>query len=70
LKIEKQLLDDHQMQLTVEVEADRMEASKRRAAKQIAKRGKIPGFRPGKAPYHVMSDSTVKPPLWNRLWIC
>jgi trigger factor len=54
LKIEKQLLEDHQMELTVEVEADRMNASKRRAAKQIAKRGKIPGFRPGKAPYEVI----------------
>jgi trigger factor len=31
-----------------------MEASKRRAARQIAKRGKIPGFRPGKAPYDVI----------------
>jgi trigger factor len=54
LKIEKQLLEDHQMELTVEVEADLMEANKRRAAKQIAKRGKIPGFRPGKAPYEVI----------------
>jgi trigger factor len=54
LKIEKQLLDDHQMELTVEVEAELMEASKRRAARQIAKRGKIPGFRPGKAPYDVI----------------
>ena len=54
MKIEKQLLDDHQMELTVEVEAELMEASKRRAARQIAKRGKIPGFRPGKAPYDVI----------------
>lgn len=54
MKIEKQLLDDHQMELTVEVEADRMDANKRRAARQIAKRGKIPGFRPGKAPYDVI----------------
>ena len=54
MKIEKKLLDDHQMQLTVEVEADVMEANKRRAARQIAKRGKIPGFRPGKAPYDVI----------------
>ncbi len=54
MKIEKQLLDDHQMQLTVEVEAELMEASKRRAARQIAQRGKIPGFRPGKAPYDVI----------------
>jgi len=54
LKIEKQLLEDHQMQLTVDVEANQMEATKRRAAKQVAKRGKIPGFRPGKAPYDVI----------------
>lgn len=54
MKIEKQLLDDHQMELTVEVEAERMQAAKRRAAKQIAKRGKVPGFRPGKVPYDVI----------------
>ncbi|MGD8403690.1 MAG: trigger factor [Anaerolineales bacterium] len=54
MKIEKEFLDDHQVQLTVEVEADLMEASKRRAAKQVAKRGKIPGFRPGKAPYEII----------------
>ena len=54
MKIEKQLLEDHQIQLTVEVEAEVMEANKRRAARQIAKRGKIPGFRPGKAPYDVI----------------
>jgi len=42
------------MQLTVEVEAELMEASKRRAARQLAQRGKIPGFRPGKAPYDVI----------------
>lgn len=54
MKIDKQLLDDHQAELTVEVDAERMEASKRRAARQIAKRGKIPGFRPGKAPYDVI----------------
>jgi trigger factor len=54
LKIEKQLLDDHQMQLVVEVDSEIMETNKRRAARQIAKRGKIPGFRPGKAPYDVI----------------
>ncbi len=54
MKIDKKYLDDHQMELIVEVEAERMQASKRRAAKQVAKRGKIPGFRPGKAPYDVI----------------
>jgi trigger factor len=54
LKIEKQLQDDHQVKLIVEVEPERMEANKRRAARKLAERGKIPGFRPGKAPYDVI----------------
>jgi trigger factor len=54
LKIETQSLDDHQVKLTVEVEAESFEQAKRRAARQIAKRTKIPGFRPGKAPYNIV----------------
>jgi trigger factor len=54
LKIEKFPQEDHQMKLVVEIEQDRMEASKRRAARKMAQRGKIPGFRPGKAPYDVI----------------
>jgi trigger factor len=54
LNIEKNIRDDHQAELTVEVEADRMEAAKRRAARKLAERGKIPGFRPGKAPYEMI----------------
>jgi trigger factor len=54
LNIEKNIRDDHQAELTVEVEAERMEAAKRRAARKISARGKIPGFRPGKAPYDVI----------------
>jgi trigger factor len=54
LKIETQHLEDHQVKLRVEVEADQLEAAKRRAARQIAKKAKIPGFRPGKAPYHIV----------------
>jgi trigger factor len=54
LNIEKQIQEDHHAQLTVQVEADRLEGMKRRAAGQLAKRVKIPGFRPGKAPYAVI----------------
>jgi len=54
LKIETTPLDDHQVKLRVEIEADQLEAAKRRAARQIAKKAKIPGFRPGKAPYHIV----------------
>lgn len=54
MKIETQSLEDHQVKLSVEVEGDQMESAKRRAARKLAGRMKIPGFRPGKAPYHVV----------------
>lgn len=54
MKIDKKAIEDHQMQMTVEIEAEQFMGFKRRAAKKIAKRGKIPGFRPGKAPYDVI----------------
>ena len=54
MKFEKTVQDDHQAQIVVEVEADRLETAKRRAARKLAARGKIPGFRPGKAPYDVI----------------
>lgn len=54
MKIEKELLEDHQIQLNVEIDAEPFENAKRQAARKIAKKVKIPGFRPGKAPYNVI----------------
>ncbi|MFC2053311.1 trigger factor [Chloroflexota bacterium] len=54
MKIEREFLEDHQVKLIFEVDDDVMEGAKRRAARKIAKRVKIPGFRPGKAPYQVI----------------
>jgi len=54
LNIEKQLQEDHSIKLIVEVEPEKMTTYKRRAATQISSRGKIPGFRPGKAPYDLV----------------
>lgn len=55
MKIESQPLDDHQVKLTVEFEAGVLEDYKRRAARHLANRVKVPGFRPGKAPYQVIA---------------
>ncbi len=60
MKIETIYTDDHQAKLTVEFDREPMEEYKRRAARELAKRTKIPGFRPGKAPYH-MVERTVGP---------
>lgn len=54
MKIDKQPLEDHQVKLTVEVEPEKLEQAKRTAARQIARQVKVPGFRPGKAPYQVI----------------
>ncbi|MGW8179476.1 MAG: trigger factor, partial [bacterium] len=42
LNIEKELLEDQQVKLTVEVDTDQLEAAKRKAAKKIARRIKVP----------------------------
>jgi trigger factor len=54
LNIEKTIQEDRQAKLTVEYTKEEFEGFKRRAAKKISKNAKIPGFRPGKAPYNVV----------------
>lgn len=54
MKFEKTIQDDHQAQVVVEVDPDQLQTARRRAARKLAERGKIPGFRPGKAPYEVI----------------
>jgi len=54
LKIEKTIEENHEAKLLVEVEPEKMDIYKRRAARKISERGKIAGFRPGKAPYHMV----------------
>ena len=54
MKIETHPRDDHQMTMIVEIEAEKLEGARRRAARRIAEKVKIPGFRPGKAPYDVV----------------
>jgi trigger factor len=54
LKFEKTIQDDHQAKVVVEVEPAQLEAARHRAARKLAERGNIPGFRPGKAPYEVI----------------
>ena len=54
MKIETQPRDDHQVRLLVELEPEVLEKFKHQAARKIAQKAKIPGFRPGKAPYDVI----------------
>jgi trigger factor len=54
LNIEKQFQEDHTVKLVVEVDQEKMAVYKKRAAAKISERGNISGFRPGKAPYHIV----------------
>ncbi|MEX2160330.1 MAG: trigger factor [Anaerolineales bacterium] len=54
MKIDQKALDDHQIHFTVEVETQTLESARQKAARKIAQRVKIPGFRPGKAPFAVI----------------
>lgn len=54
MKIETNPSDDCQLTIQVEVEPERLEKALKRAARSISERVKIPGFRPGKAPYSIV----------------
>jgi trigger factor len=54
MKIQQTPRDDHQMEVVVELETAQLETARRRAARKLSERAKIPGFRPGKAPYPVV----------------
>ena len=63
LKIETETRNDHQITVNVELENKLMEVARRRAAHKIAQRLKIPGFRPGKAPYDVVLRNAGEPAI-------
>jgi trigger factor len=54
LKFEKEILDDQQAKITVELDSSVLEDYKARAARKISSKTKIAGFRPGKAPFEVI----------------
>ncbi len=54
MNVQTERLADHTARLTVEVEAERLDKAKREAARKIARQVNIPGFRKGKAPYHIL----------------
>lgn len=54
MNIETEIRDDHQVKLVVELDMESQERFMHRAARAIAKDTRIPGFRPGKAPYDVV----------------
>jgi trigger factor len=54
LKIETTKIEDQQVEMIIEVPDEDLESAKRGAARRLSKNTKIPGFRPGKAPYQII----------------
>lgn len=54
MNVQTERLENHTARFTVEVESGRLDKAKQEAARKIARRYTIPGFRKGKAPYRVV----------------
>ncbi|MHB0989424.1 MAG: trigger factor [Bellilinea sp.] len=54
MKLDVQPLEDHQVKVIAEMEPAVLEEFMRRAARKISRETRIPGFRPGKAPYDMV----------------
>ena len=65
MKIAKENLENYEVQLTIEVEAERLGKAKVTAAKNLANRMSIPGFRKGKAPLEVIERHVGKKSLMD-----
>ena len=63
MKITTEPRDDHQVKIVAEFETSELDKYKGQAARRIASRAKIPGFRPGKAPYDVIARLYGEPAI-------
>ncbi len=54
LNIETRDLENRQVEMKIEVPLEQVEKAMRAAARRLSKQTKIPGFRPGKAPYEII----------------
>lgn len=55
MKVTPEEQPNRQVTLTVEVEEERAQRALRQAARRLSRRMRIPGFRPGKAPYAIVA---------------
>lgn len=63
MKIQKEELGNSQVQLTVEVEAARLEQAKKQAVRHAAQHVQVPGFRKGKAPANMIIRTVGEPAI-------
>jgi trigger factor len=67
LTVTTEPMDNRQMALTIEVDQARVDQQLRKAARSLGKQYRIPGFRKGKAPYHIISQYLGVQTLYNEI---
>lgn len=60
MKVTAEKMDNYEVVLTIEVEADALKKAETKACKDLASRVSIPGFRKGKAPRHIIEQRVGK----------
>ena len=56
MNITKKDLEKNQVELSIEVSLEEMKPHLEKAAEKMSKKTKLPGFRPGKAPYELVKN--------------
>jgi trigger factor len=67
LEITAERLENCQVELTIKVDEERVEQELRRTARRVSKRRRIPGFRPGRAPYDAVLRFFGKDALYQEV---
>ena len=65
MKITKKDLEKKEIELTIEVSLEEIKPHLQKAAKKISTKSKIPGFRPGKAPYDLVKSNVGEMAIWQ-----
>lgn len=60
MKVTTKNIENYERELTIEFEVAEVEKAKKKAAKTLAERVNIPGFRKGKAPLHILEQTYGK----------
>ncbi|NIO68307.1 MAG: trigger factor [Anaerolineae bacterium] len=68
MEVTAERIENCQVELTIEVDEERVEQELQRVARRVSKRRRIPGFRPGKVPYDVVLRYFGKNTLYQEVF--
>ena len=63
MNVQTEHLEGQTARFTVEIDQERLDQAKQKAARHIAKRVNIPGFRKGKVPYRILVQNGLEPQI-------